>query len=100
MYRVLLVEDEPQLLENLAENLTFEGFEVFTAGDGWEGVQAAVEHMPDIIVCDLMMPELDGHGVLLELRSRPSTSHIPFIFLTARAGLDDMRKGMNLGADD
>lgn len=100
MYRVLLIEDEAQLLENLAENLSFEGFEVYTAEDGWAGVQAAVEHMPDVIVCDLMMPELDGHGVLLELRSRPSTSHIPFIFLTARAGIEDMRKGMNLGADD
>ncbi|MCA9881818.1 MAG: response regulator [Anaerolineae bacterium] len=100
MYRVLLIEDEYHLLENLAENLTFEGFEVYTAENGWAGVNAALEHQPDIVVCDLMMPELDGHGVLLELRSRPSTSDIPFIFLTARAGLDDMRIGMNLGADD
>ncbi|MCA9888885.1 MAG: response regulator, partial [Anaerolineae bacterium] len=100
MYRVLLIEDEYHLLENLAENLTFEGFEVYTAENGWAGVKAALEHQPDIVVCDLMMPELDGHGVLLELRSRPSTSDIPFIFLTARAGLDDMRIGMNLGADD
>ena len=55
MYRVLLIEDEAQLLENLAENLSFEGFEVYTAGDGWAGVQAAVEQIPDIIVCDLMI---------------------------------------------
>ena len=100
MYHILLIEDELQLLENVAENLQYEGFTVDTAKNGWEGVEKALKIIPDIIVCDLMMPELDGYGVLLELRSNAKTSHIPIIFLTARTDLEDVRFGMNLGADD
>jgi CRP-like cAMP-binding protein len=73
---------------------------VLTAPNGKEGVRLAQEHHPELILCDIMMPGLDGHGVLYILRNNPETANIPFIFLTAKAGRDDFRTGMNLGADD
>ena len=100
MTRILVIEDQPDLRGSIVEQLEYEGFEVFDAPDGQDGVQVARDKLPDLIVCDIMMPKLDGYGVLLELRSDPSTAAIPFIFLTARAGRSDFRKGMELGADD
>ncbi|MBE2194765.1 MAG: response regulator [Anaerolinea sp.] len=98
--RILIIDDEKWLLENVATILEFEGYEVITAPDGLSGVRAAREYMPDCIVCDIMMPELDGYGVLKELQSQLSTASIPFIFLTARSDQTHRRLGMNLGADD
>jgi DNA-binding NarL/FixJ family response regulator len=98
--RILVVEDEPQIRENIATILRMEGYEVVEARHGRDGVQAARKHQPDLIFCDISMPELDGHGVLAELRSDTGTSRIPFVFLTAHGDKPDVRKGMNLGADD
>ncbi len=86
--------------ENTAEILSLASYEVITAVNGKEGAEAAQKVLPDLIVCDIMMPELDGYGVLHILSKRPETASIPFIFLTAKAEKQDMRKGMNLGADD
>jgi DNA-binding NarL/FixJ family response regulator len=77
-----------------------EGFQVLEAKDGDEGIAAAREHKPDLIFCDITMPKRDGHGVLNALRDDPITAHIPFVFLTARGEKNDVRSGMNLGADD
>lgn len=98
--RILVVEDEPQMRTNIATILRMEGYEVFEAQHGKEGVEAARRRQPDLIFCDISMPELDGHGVLSELRSDAGTAAIPFVFLTARGDKPDVRKGMNLGADD
>jgi two-component system sensor histidine kinase/response regulator len=100
MASVLVIEDEELILENVCETLELEGFEVYSAENGRIGIQLARKHLPDVIVCDVMMPETDGHGVLVALRSEPATSTIPFIFLTAMASKEDMRHGMELGADD
>jgi signal transduction histidine kinase len=100
MTKILAIEDEVPILENIVETLEIEGFEVYGAANGIFGVQAARQQLPDLIICDIMMPELDGYGVLLELRSDPLTSTIPFIFLTARADRAAMRQGMELGAND
>jgi two-component system sensor histidine kinase/response regulator len=100
MSKILVIEDEPAILENVVETLQLEGFEVWGAANGKAGVDAAREYHPDLIICDIMMPELNGYGVLLALRSQPTTEHIPFMFLTAKAEREDMRKGMELGADD
>lgn len=100
MNRILVVEDERDILENIMETLEMEGFEVEGALNGRIGVQTAKEYLPDLILCDIMMPELNGYGVLLELRRDPTTTNIPFVFLTAKAERSDMRKGMELGADD
>lgn len=100
MALVLLIEDDDLLREEASEYLRFGGYEVVTAQDGMEGVEFIRQYMPDIIVCDVTMPRLDGYGVLLELRSAPDTLHIPFIFLTARVEKQDVRYGMTIGADD
>lgn len=98
--KILVIEDETILREEVVEWMTLEGYEAFGAADGVAGINAAFRHQPDLIICDITMPNLDGHGVLLELRANPATTAIPFIFVTARASHDDMRQGMNLGADD
>lgn len=98
--RVLIIEDETGLREEVIQWMELEGYEVFSATDGVAGVNEAFQHQPDLIVCDITMPLLDGHGVLLELRANQSTSAIPFIFVTARSSHEDVRKGMSLGADD
>ena len=85
---------------NLATALEMEGFEVLTAENGRVGVTTAQSELPDLIICDVMMPELDGHGVLRELRAHQPTATTPFIFLTAKGEKPDIRTGMNLGADD
>jgi len=100
MKTILIIEDQPDMRGNLGIILKMEGYNVLSAPDGMQGLQAAREHRPDLIVCDVMMPTLDGHGVLKALREDPSTAHIPFIFLTARGEKRDLRTGMNLGADD
>ena len=98
--KILLIEDNPDVRENTQELLELSDYDVVTAKDGKEGVKVAKEILPDLIICDIMMPELDGYGVLNILTKQPQTASIPFIFLTAKAEQDDFRKGMTLGADD
>lgn len=100
MTKILVIEDEKNLRENIMLLLKLEGYETIGAADGEEGVEVATEAMPDFIVCDIMMPKLDGYGVLMELQKNQSTAAIPFLFLTARSEHGDMRHGMELGADD
>ena len=100
MKKILLIEDNLEVRENTAEILELSGYEVLTAENGKVGVQLAQLHDTDLIICDIMMPELDGYGVLRILNKDPDTAQIPFIFLTAKAEMSDMRRGMNLGADD
>ncbi len=100
MKRILLIEDNKDVRENTAEILKLAHYTVFTAKNGKEGVEIAQTEKPDLIICDIMMPVLDGHGVLLMLSKNEDTSSIPFIFLTAKAERSDVRKGMEMGADD
>jgi DNA-binding response OmpR family regulator len=100
MKKILLVEDDTVVRENTAELLELSNYEVITAADGKIGVVEAKRHLPDIIVCDIMMPELDGYGVLNVLSRQKETKQIPFIFLSAKTERSDIRKGMDLGADD
>ena len=100
MKKILIIEDQPQMRRNLATILEMEGFEVLLAENGQAGVAEARASHPDLIICDVMMPELDGHGVLKALRGEKGTATIPFIFLTAKGEKNDQRTGMNLGADD
>lgn len=98
--KVLLIEDDVSLRGNTAEILELSGYEVIMASNGKVGVEKAIQQHPDIIVCDIMMPELDGYGVLELLSKNESTKFIPFIFLSAKTDRKDVRLGMNLGADD
>lgn len=100
MKKVLVIEDNLGILENTAEILELSNYKVFTAVNGKQGVEQAIANRPDLILCDIMMPELDGYGVLHMLRQNPDLQDIPFVFLTARGEKSDMRKGMSLGADD
>lgn len=100
MKRILLIEDNQGIRENTSEILLLAGYEVSTAENGKIGVDIAQRHKPDLIICDIMMPELDGYGVLHILNKNPETALIPFIFLTAKTEKTDIRKGMTLGADD
>ena len=100
MAKILVIEDEELIRDSLLELLQLEGFSTLDAETGDLGVQLAQKHKPDLILCDVMMPNLDGYGVLNILRQNIETATIPFIFLTARAAQNDMRQGMNLGADD
>src|SRR5688500_4144252 len=100
MTLILVIEDSDSIRSNIAEILEYEDFTMIQAENGKVGVQRAQESLPDLIICDIMMPELDGYGVLLELRSQTVTATIPFIFLTAKADRESMRLGMVSGADD
>jgi diguanylate cyclase len=100
MKKILVIEDEDSIREDILEILCGGAFEAIGAENGMVGVKLAKLHKPDLIICDVMMPELDGHSVLRALRSETSTAMIPFIFLTAKADKTDIRRGMNLGADD
>ncbi|HVT86736.1 MAG TPA: response regulator [Chitinophagaceae bacterium] len=100
MKSVLVIDDNPDIRDNTAEILDLAGYKTFTAENGKRGVDLAVKEKPDVIVCDIMMPELDGYGVLHLLRKNPETLNIPFIFLTAKTERSDFRKGMEMGADD
>jgi CRP-like cAMP-binding protein/CheY-like chemotaxis protein len=98
--KVLIIEDNDDIRENVIEILELAGYIVTAAADGKAGVELAFANVPDIILCDIMMPELDGYGVLYLLSKRTETMAVPFIFLTAKAEHFDRRKGMELGADD
>lgn len=100
MKKILIIEDEPEMRRNLAMVLRLEQFQPIAAENGRVGVELATKELPDLILCDVMMPELDGHGVLQALRGNSDTAAIPFIFLTAKGEKEDLRSGMNLGADD
>lgn len=101
MKKILIIEDELPVLENLAELIEeVPEYKVITASNGIKGLELANEHLPDLILCDIMMPELDGYEVLSIIKKNDATSTIPFIFLTARTEKEDMRHGMELGADD
>ena len=100
MTTILLIEDDIVLRENTAELLELSSYLVITASNGEIGLEMAIKHLPNIIVCDIMMPELDGYGVLKALSQNETTKHIPFIFLSAKTEHNDVRKGMNMGADD
>jgi len=98
--KILIIEDNNDIRENVVEILELAGYNVFEANNGRTGVDLAVKNIPDVILCDIMMPELDGYGVLYMLNKNPVTAAIPFIFLTAKAERVDLRKGMEMGADD
>jgi len=100
MKKILLIEDDTVVRENTAELLELANYNVITAANGKNGIAEAKKHKPDIIVCDIMMPELDGYGVLRILSKEKMTKQIPFIFLTAKTEHKDIRKGMDMGADD
>jgi DNA-binding NarL/FixJ family response regulator len=100
MKTILIIEDQPDMRENIATILEMEGYALLTADDGKEGLAIAREEKPDLILCDVMMPGLDGHGVLAALRDDRTVAGTPFIFLTAKGEKRDQRTGMNLGADD
>jgi DNA-binding response OmpR family regulator len=100
MHKILVIEDEQPVRSNILKILEFEKFKAIGAENGEVGVALAKEHLPDLIICDIMMPELDGYEVRNALFQSPDTAMIPFIFLTAKADKVDIRLGMNLGADD
>ncbi|MEO8404702.1 MAG: response regulator [Chitinophagaceae bacterium] len=100
MKSVLVIDDNTGIRENTAEIMELAGYKTFTAENGKKGVELAIKEKPDIIICDIMMPELDGYGVLHLLRKNADTQNIPFIFLTAKTERTDFRKGMEMGADD
>jgi len=100
MKNILIIEDQAPMRRNIALMLEMEGFQAFSAANGREGLSKAREIKPDLILCDVMMPELDGHSVVQALRAESDTALTPFIFLTAKTGPSDLRIGMNFGADD
>ncbi len=100
MKKLLLIEDDVTVRENTAELLELSNYEVLTAPNGKKGIEKAKAETPDIIICDIMMPEVDGYGVLEALSQDPETLNIPFIFLSAKTEHKDIRRGMDLGADD
>lgn len=100
MKTILIIEDQPDMRENIATILEMENYAVLTANDGEEGIQSAQAEKPDLILCDVMMPKLDGYGVLQKIRQDRTIAGTPFVFLTARGEKRDLRSGMNLGADD
>ncbi len=100
MASVLVIDDNPDIRDNTAEILELAGYVSLTAENGKKGVETALREKPDIIICDIMMPELDGYGVLHLLQKNAETRNIPFIFLTAKTERSDLRKGMEMGADD
>jgi len=100
MSKILVIEDEPTVRANIFELLETADYDVVTAENGWLGALWAQENIPDLIICDVMMPEIDGYEVLSALRQEPMTATIPFIFLTAMTDKADIRHGMELGADD
>lgn len=100
MKKILVIEDEPEMRRNIAALLRFQEYQPIEAENGRIGVALARREQPDLILCDVMMPEMDGPGVLQSLQQDPGLALIPFIFLTAKGEKDDLRSGMNLGADD
>ncbi len=100
MLSVLLIEDEPHMRRSVKTLLRHEGYDVLEAPNGRLGIDLARDHRPDIILCDITMPDMDGFTVLSLVRNTPSMNTVPFIFLTARGDPRDVRQGMNMGADD
>jgi CheY-like chemotaxis protein len=100
MKTILVIDDNNEIRENTAEILDLAGYKTVTAENGKKGVAQALKEKPDLIVCDIMMPDLDGYGVLHLLKKNPETENIPFIYLTAKTERSDLRKGMEMGADD
>lgn len=100
MKTILVIEDNEDIRENVAEILTLSDYKVLTAANGKEGIEVAQKHEPDLIICDIMMPGVDGYGVLHILHKDPATQNIPFIFLTAKSERSDFRAAMEMGADD
>jgi len=100
MKKILLIEDNPNVLLNTTRMLQAEGHIVISATNGRSGLELAQQHIPSLIICDIMMPEIDGYGVISALRSNSATTTIPFIFLSAKSDKNDFRQGMELGSDD
>ena len=100
MKKIVLIEDNKDMRENIAEILELSNYKVFPAPNGKKGVELVQKEKPDLIICDIMMPVLDGYGVLHILSKSEETASIPFIFLTAKAERSELRKGMEMGADD
>ncbi len=100
MTKIIIIEDNNDIRENVVEILRLSGYEVFEADNGKTGTELAIQHLPDLILCDIMMDNLDGYGVLEILAKNDATKAIPFIFMTAKSERADIRKGMELGADD
>jgi DNA-binding NarL/FixJ family response regulator len=100
MKKILVIEDEPEMRRNITALLRYYDYEPIAAENGRKGVELARREKPDLILCDVMLPELDGHGVLQALQNDAALARTPFIFLTARGEKEDIRSGMNLGADD
>jgi CheY-like chemotaxis protein len=100
MAAILVIEDEPPIRRNLSRLLTAEGYKVITAADGVNGIVIAREQRPDLILCDILMPRMDGYAVLAALNADQATAGIPFVFLTASADKDDRSKGLASGARD
>jgi len=98
--KILVIEDEADLRASIVRFLLAEQYEVFVAANGEDGVEVAMKEMPDLIVCDIAMPQMDGFGTLFTLRENVTTSHIPFIFLTASTRVYDRKFGFELGAND
>lgn len=100
MTKILIIEDNNDIRENVVEILNLSGYQVFEANTGQMGIALATAHLPEVILCDIMMPGTDGYGVFEALHSQEQTRHIPFIFITAKSERTDVRKGMDMGADD
>jgi DNA-binding NarL/FixJ family response regulator len=98
--RILVIDDDAKLRQHYSELLRLEGYEVIDARNGRDGVERARRDAPDLVLCDITMPEMNGHRVLETLRAEPRTAHLPFVFLTGWNEVEDVRTGMNLGADD
>lgn len=98
--KIVVIEDHSDVRENIVEMLELAGYNVFPAANGKDGIELIIDKKPDLVLCDIMMPEMDGHTVLYLMNKNPNTESIPFIFLTARADKTDIREGMNKGADD
>ena len=100
MKKILVIEDEPEMRRNITALLRYYDYEPIAAENGRKGLELARREKPDLILCDVMLPELDGHGVLQAMQTDEALVRTPFIFLTARGEKEDVRSGMNLGADD
>src|SRR5262245_43599651 len=100
MKKILVIEDENEMRRNIVSLLRYSGYQPFEADNGRAGLALARRELPDLILCDVMMPEMDGHAVLRALHEDGQLVQIPFVFLTAKGEKSDLRSGMNLGADD
>lgn len=100
MKTILVIEDQAPLRANIVGILEEEGYNAVSFERGFTGMMWALKHVPDLIICDIMMPDMDGYNVLNELRNYPATATVPFIFLSAKADKSSIREGMELGADN